>query len=316
MNKTIARFALAPSTLCLLGLLVVGTLCNAKDVSIQQIADPHFDATVSHPTYMEKHPQVLFDEAHFNFHTSEGRYKPFVDLITNDGYQVTANKVKFEEKALEGYDVLVIANAMGAESLFSPEAGTPAFTEKECDVIRDWVWKGGSLLLIADHPPFGAAAANLSQRFGIEMSQAWTRDTSNSDGERSTGFLHFTRDKRLLGNHSITRGRDATERIDHVMTFSGQSLKGPDESLAFLILAETAVDLPHLESREGISAAGHAQGIAMYFGQGRVVVLGEAAMLSAQLFGEEQTQMGMNRTGYENRQLALNIMHWLSGLLP
>lgn len=60
---------------------------------------------------------------------------------------------------------------------------------------------------------------------------------------------------------------------------------------------------------------GRAQGIAMTLGKGRVVVLGEAAMLSAQLAGPNKMPFGMNRTGIDNRQIALNIMHWLSGLL-
>ena len=72
-----------------------------------------------------------------------------------------------------------------------------------------------------------------------------------------------------------------------------------------------------------VSAAGRAQGIALMFGKGRVVVLGEAAMLSAQLFtgpaaqlvGKDEIRIGMNYPGIDNRQLALNIMHWLSGLL-
>jgi hypothetical protein len=44
-------------------------------------------------------------------------------------------------------------------------------------------------------------------------------------------------------------------------------------------------------------------------------VLGEAAMLSAQLGGPNQMPFGMKRPGIDNRQLALNIVHWLSGLL-
>ncbi|PYS32009.1 MAG: hypothetical protein DMF75_13160 [Acidobacteria bacterium] len=64
-----------------------------------------------------------------------------------------------------------------------------------------------------------------------------------------------------------------------------------------------------------ISAAGRAQGIAFNFGKGRAVVFGEAAMLSAQVTGPNGMKFGMNRPGIDNRQLALNIMHWLSGLL-
>jgi hypothetical protein len=53
-------------------------------------------------------------------------------------------------------------------------------------------------------------------------------------------------------------------------------------------------------------------------GKGRVIVLGEAAMLSAQVIREKgkepHTPHGMNFPGTDNRQLALNLMHWLSGL--
>jgi hypothetical protein len=44
------------------------------------------------------------------------------------------------------------------------------------------------------------------------------------------------------------------------------------------------------------------------------VVLGEAAQLSAQIVGFPTMPMGMNVPGCDNRQMALNIMHWLSGL--
>ena len=64
---------------------------------------------------------------------------------------------------------------------------------------------------------------------------------------------------------------------------------------------------------------GRAQGIAMTFGQGRVVVLGEAAMLSAQVSTRNDpprtAPMGMNEPGNDNRQFVLNTLHWLSGLL-
>jgi hypothetical protein len=46
-----------------------------------------------------------------------------------------------------------------------------------------------------------------------------------------------------------------------------------------------------------------------------VVVLGEAAQLSAQVATMEVTKFGMNVPGIDSRQMALNIMHWLSGLL-
>jgi hypothetical protein len=47
-----------------------------------------------------------------------------------------------------------------------------------------------------------------------------------------------------------------------------------------------------------------------------VVVLGEAAMFTAQLAGANRSPMGMNHPAApQNAQYALNVLHWLSGLL-
>jgi len=43
--------------------------------------------------------------------------------------------------------------------------------------------------------------------------------------------------------------------------------------------------------------------------------LGDAAMLSAQVTGSDKRPVGMNVPNIDNRRLALNIMHWLSGIL-
>jgi hypothetical protein len=346
MKRLLVIFTLAAT--------VVGVASAAASLA-QQVADPNFDAKVAKPAYTKNGPKVLFDEAHNNFHTASGRYKPFADLITNDGYQITPNKQKFSAETLKGFDILVISNALGAERMNAPEASNSAFTGEECDAVRDWVKGGGALLLIADHAPMGAANQILAQRFGVDMRSAYTSDTVNYDKESgNNSFLVYTRDNGLLIDHPITKGRDAGDRINRVITFTGQSVKGPPGSVAFLKLADTAMDVPppsqadiqaaiakarqggqsqdqapsgmnlppgatalrvQLPERAGISAAGRAQGIAFSFGKGRVVVLGEAAMLSAQVTGPGGMKFGMNRPGIDNRQLALNIVHWLSGLL-
>lgn len=152
----------------------------------QQVSDPDFDTSVAKPAYTKTHPKVLFDEAHNNFHTTTGRYKPFADWITHDGYAVTPNKQKLTKEALAGFDVLVISNALGAPMMGSPEASNPAFTDEECDAVRDWVKQGGNLLLIADHAPMGAAAEKLSVRFGVDMSKGYTGDTSSDHIDSGT----------------------------------------------------------------------------------------------------------------------------------
>lgn len=279
--------------------------------SAQQVADPNFDTKVAKPTYTKDGPRVLFDEAHNNFHTASGRYKPFAELITSDGYRVTPHRQKLTRDALKGYDILVIANALGAQAMNTPEASNPAFTEEECDAVRDWVRAGGALLLIADHAPVGAANANLGKRFGVEMSNAYTIDPANATPEdNNPGFIVYTRE-RGIASHPVTDGRNSDERVNRLIAFTGQSLKGGPEAFAFMRLADTAQDaVPDSEQRT--SAAGRAQGLAISFGRGRVVVMGEAAMLSAQLAGPNKLPFGMNRPGTDNRRLALNIMHWLS----
>jgi len=279
-----------------------------------QMADPDFDAKVSSAAYSKRGPKVLFDEAHNNFHTSTGRYKPFIDLITNDGYQVTANKEKFSPEVLQGYDILIISNALGNQRMGAPEAGNPAFTDAEADAVRDWVRSGGALLLIADHAPMGAANQILGQRFEIDMSKMYTIDEENHDkASGNRGSLIYTRESGRLVDHPITNGRNQAERVNKIIAFTGQSLKGPVGSFAFMKLADTAQDRMPGPDVKPVSAAGRAQGIAMKFGKGRAIFLGEAAMLTAQVVGQEK--FGMNYAGIDNRQLALNIMHWLSRLL-
>ncbi len=300
------------------GVLLVVLLVAATSIRVtglQQEADAGFDARVARPAFTKTHPKVLIDEAHNNFHTAGGRYKPFATLLSNDGYEVTPGKAKFEPGSLKGYDILVIANALGAPNMALEGADRPAFTDAECDVVRNWVQDGGSLLLIADHAPIGGANEILSMRFAVEMSKAHTLDTAHADLKNggNDGWLIFSRENGLLGDHPITRGRDSTEKISSVTTFTGQSLKGPEGSAAFLKLADTAGDLD-VKTRKEVSAAGRAQGIALRVGKGRVVVLGEAAMMTAQLAGANKTKFGMNREGNDNKQLALNVMHWLSGL--
>jgi len=298
--------------------LLISSAWMVTDSLTQQVSDPNFNARVPQPAYRRNHPKVLFDEAHHNFHTAGGRYKAFADLVTSDGYRITPNRTAFSKDLLRRYDILIIANALGAEIMTDPKASGPAFTEDECDAVRDWVTRGGKLLLITDHQPTGAAASNLAKRFGVTLSNSTIMDPAESNHLK--GYfevnLEFTHENRLLLHHPITDGRDARERINRVVTFGGQAIKGPPGSVGFLKLGPSAVNA----SSRKLSAAGEFQALAMKFGAGRLVVTGEAGMLSAQLVAEEDgkppsSPWGMNFPGIDNRQLALNIMHWLSGRL-
>lgn len=293
-----------------------------------QKPDLNFNSSVATPTYTANGPRVLFDEAHKNFHTSGGRYRPFANLIKSDGYAVAANKKKFSKELLTGWDILIISNAKGMEEKYKS-----AFTEQECDAVKNWVEEGGSLLLVADHHPMGGAAEVLAGRFGVGMSNSYgVEDSLNCDtGSTDKSQLVFSRENGLLTDCPITRGRDSTERVGRVVSFTGQSLTIPEGATPFLLLSPTAyenlVDSIWTEKKflssntytrfaeVPTTAAGKAQGLAMKLGKGRVVILGEAAMLTAQINDRDGTPFGMNVPGNDDRQLALNIMHWLSGVV-
>jgi hypothetical protein len=306
-------------------------LCLAHAPDQQQILDPDFKATVERPAYQKNGPTVAIDEAHSNFHTAGGQYKPFADLLTNDGYRVVPSTRKFEAGVLSGVDVLVVANANARNFTDS------AFTESECDVVRNWVQSGASLLLIADHAPFGTSAANLAARFGVTMGKGWVFEPT---ADSVITQLVFSRENGRLGEHPVFRGRDPSETVNNVKAFTGQSLGVPDGAVALLKFSPTAREAPTTNDLDAEAAArgknaqagqqgahsqpviGRVQGQAMTFGKGRVVVLGEAALFSAQIItlpnGDRQVtfKAGMNAPGNDNRQFALNVLHWLSGLLP
>jgi hypothetical protein len=308
---------------CLVALIgaITTASCSAQR---GQHADSTYDTSVKHPAYGPKHhPRVVVDEAHRNFHTSVGRYRPFADLVMNDGYSMDRGSQKFTRDYLNHFDVLVVSNALGPED----HEDSSAFTPGEIAAVRDWVQDGGRLLLIADHWPFGGAAAKLSEAFGVDMSLGATEDTVNcapstsGSGRREPSALYFTRANGLLLDHPITKG------VTTVETFTGQSLGVPAGATPFLKRGITASDRkpePH-EERVGndirvtvdygdpTPAAGRAQGVALEQGKGRVVILGEAAMMTAQISGAGD-KFGMNVSGIDNKQLALNIMHWLSRL--
>ncbi|HUE82337.1 MAG TPA: DUF4350 domain-containing protein [Pyrinomonadaceae bacterium] len=247
------------------------------------------------------HPLIVFDEGHSNFHTTSGSYSQFAELSRKEGYTIVAHRELLNRKALEQARVLVIVNARGAQ-------GNPAFTRDECDAVEQWVKDGGGLLLIVDHPPYPAAARSLADRLGVDVRDGTTLDPTPGNHAQTPSTLVFTRSNGLLGDHAITRGGQSSQRINAITTFTGSSLAGPPGSTAFLKLSDAAYDrvVESAAQERRMSAKGRAQGVALKFGKGRVVVLGEAAVFRSGILEES------GQGGFDNRQLALNVLRWLS----
>ena len=286
--------------------------------------DPAFDVRIASPAYSGNGPLVIYDEGHLNAHTADAAYRPLVSMIRGDGYAVRVSHQEISAGMLNGASILMIVCARGKNDAND----APAFSDAEAGAIVQWVEGGGSLLLVTDHWPYGAAAEPLAVRFGMRMGKGLVEDPGHHDAVRGSSHIVFTRESGLP-LHPIVEGRNPSERVLRVLTFTGQSLSGPPSGLVFLQLSDSAVEYPpaspKVEKDGGdvrvtmtygspASVAGRAQGIALDKGKGRVVVLAEAGMLRAQN-ESNGLQVGMNVAGYDNRQLALNIMHWLSHLL-
>lgn len=266
-------------------------------------------------------PRVLVDAAHGNFHTIDGRFAAFARLLRADGYRVTGASQPITPALLAGTDVFVIANAVKGGEKAQWVLPTPsAFEPDEVAALAQWVHDGGSLLLIADHMPFPGSAAPLAEAFGIVFLNGYAMK-SLSEG----GTLIYTR-AGGLADHAITRGRNPAEEISSLKAFTGQAFRSvnpvtplmripPDWSVYFPQEASEFTATTPYESARGLL-----QGAVLRHGQGRVAVFGEAAMFSAQtiVLGDQVIgRMGMNDPeAQQNAQFVLNVLHWLSGLLP
>ena len=262
--------------------------------------------------------QMLIDGAHYNFHDINGTYEVLAGMLRKSGFHVTGQTMPFSEKNLRPFDILVIANPLAdrMDSLtkraqrnkepyrWSSVATQSAYTESEISAIKNWVNNGGSLLLILDHAPIGKSGGSLAEAFGVEARNVGTYDTLSLDPKVDTANgarnILFTRSNGLIGNHPITKS------VDSVTTYTGLSLLGPPGSSALLKLPSTAYDRDWLsETRQfrNRSATGRTQGIAFEYGNGRVVVMGEAA---------EFRPAFLSRSERGNWHFLLDILKWLA----
>ncbi len=300
------------------GILLAGLLALAitGGALAQQEPDLSYRPPIASPAYKAgTGPRVAIDEAHGNFHTADGRYRPFAELLRRDGYRVDGFATTFTADSLATIAVLVIANALHPRNADDWSLPTPsAFTPPEIAAVHAWVEGGGSLFLIADHMPFPGAAGALAAAFGVTFSNGYA-----VPADRSPGIADLFTRGAGLEESAATRGRGDDETVTTVATFGGSAFHAPVGAIPVLVFGAGAES--HETTRApGITPdaprvpiAGWYQGALLACGAGRVAVFGEAAMFSAQLAGPDRLPMGMNApVAAENHRLLLNVMHWLT----
>ena len=282
-----------------------------------------FDSRVERPAFASgSGPLVLFDEAHHNRHDIRGTYRPFAEVVRNDGFAVQTLAGGIDAEALGQAKVLVIVTAQ-SQTETNAEA---AFKAAELQAIAAFVQDGGSLLLVTDHYPFPNAVETLANVLGVEVAKGMTFDPlHHRRGSGDDSRLLFSRQNGLLGDHPVTNGRMRDEAVQLVETFTGDAVRAAPhlQATQILKLSDKAVNRLATPSIRRVGgdvvvdvqfgapkpAVGWAQGLAFAMGKGRVVVLAEAAMITAQEDGGRK--LGMNSPGNDNRQFLLNVMRWL-----
>lgn len=277
--------------------------------------DNDFDVSVNNPMLKEIKPKVYFDESHNEHHNISTTYRPLANLISNDGCVVKANQKSISKNVLSEADIYVIATAMGKED---PGDKSP-FSQDEIDELESWVHNGGSTLIITEHYPFGLAMLPLLNKFGVTVHNGFTEDTLLTN-HSVRDALQFEKSK---GNLNATH--PIFDNVERINTFTGSSVKG-DSTWTPLLIFSTAAQNFNVKvdvKREGgdittsvtyadfYSAKGYYQGICKQYGKGRIVVLAESALLTAQI-DKNGNKFGMNIPETDNKQFTLNIIRWLS----
>ena len=279
-------------------LLTLATASGAQE----QVDDPTFDVRVPEPQLARQAPKLLFDEAHFNVHRADKTYRAFVDLVRNDGARVSVNHARFTSKSLSSYRLLVIAGALGAALEDETQAKRPAFTPDEIKAVKQWVARGGGLLLLTDHEPVSSASADLAKAFGVSSSGLVVLDREHRFPNFYPTNVLATPQNGLLKTHPLSCG------VQNVLIFGGQSLTLPEK--AIVVGIGSSARTPD----DPAKPTGNAQVGAFHFGRGRVVIAGDMGMLSAQRMvdKDQSNPWGMNVPGIDNRRLVLNVVRWLA----
>ena len=275
---------------------------------------------VKHPAYpFSEGPVVVLDLAHNNVDDPEFP-AVLAEWLTQDGYVVRQLLTRFDEAALANVDIVISKNPLSVDNRDNWSLPTPsAFSRGEIELLYDWVFSGGALLLVIDHMPIPGAVEELASTFNFEISNGFALDERSLHGYdekaiHAAGRIQFRRSDRSLADHPVTNGRSSAERVDSVVTAVGSAFRLPHDGQSLLTLGPSFVSLLPDSSWElddtttrqeigGWSQAGLAR-----VGSGRVAVLGDAMLLRSALEDTETWAL-------QNPQFTLNVVHWLSGLL-
>lgn len=280
-------------------------------------ADLNFHPKAKFKTFTHYSPTLCFDEGHHNLSVENGFYKPVLELLESDGYQVIHHQGAFTSESLIHCHIVYSSAVLPLPTIEeSKKIKNPsAFTDQEINNLYSWVIQGGSLIVMTDHKPMGTAAGPLLKKFGIYGSDTNVKNPKYPIYPFKDDGI-FKLDRSLMNTHSpIIEGRTSSEKLNQIFFFYGQALKGPSEADLFLQTGPDAKFGEEDSTNTHEPASFPAAALALKIQQGRLVVFGDGTVFTSKIDLKNNEPTGINRPGSDNVQMALNVFHWLSGLL-
>ena len=280
--------------------------------------DSPFNASILNPKYKkQKGPNILIDAGHHNFIVEMELIKPFMELSTNDGYRPKIDSGVFTPAYLANYQMLLITPALPFKFGSKREVTTEiTFTPDELAALKDWVTKGGSLIMLSEHAPIDKSMTPLFNTFGIQSSIGAVVDSINYDTSiklpNAETMLLFNNSNGLLNNnHPIITGNNSNELVKNIETYTGCALMGNNYTNIFKLSPSAKI---RKWSGSQPSGGGDSQCLAGKFGKGKVVALGDCNGFTAMYVtsGGKKFSAGMQVEMYDWRQFVLNTLHWMS----
>ena len=273
--------------------------------------DINVDLSVENPSFkFNEGPLVMIDAAHKNFFVQSHLIKPLVDIVLNDGYRVSFIDKKFTKENLNQAKILIIITALPFDfATQSSAAGMETYTETELNEVQAWVNNGGSLLVFSEHAPFDQAINPLLKKFEIESSVGVTIDTLNYDKSYNYRMIVFKGDN-LNNSHPLVNGKYEVKKL---VSFGGSALSG-EKYDNILKLGNSSLNVKH-QTGNGPLGRGNSQGLAGFYGKGKIVAFGDSNGFTAMIFNNEdgsKMYAGMNSEGYDWKNFVLNTFDWLS----
>lgn len=313
MRRTVRRLGVA---------LVVAGTALAVWRGVSAAPGMPYEGLIERPLWTADGPAVLIDDAHWNDGTARGRLRAFAGLLAADGYTVLPDGNATRAEMLSDARIAVVANPLGVLGAIRRVAdrvglGTLTFLDddglltQEIETTVQWIENGGSLLLAVDEAPNARGSEGLAALLGVRLRGRLVVDLGHSDGNPAR--LVFSRENGLLGAHPIVDGFADAPAVNRVVTFGGQALEAPPGAAVLLKLSGSATELARAgaPTTTGQPVPGLAHAVAIERGRGRVVVLGDTHILTADaVAGGPPTGLTWARTN--NERFVRYVMRWLS----